>query len=129
MLPSALGNGEVLLAARAQAVLRRWPEVVGDFLAERSRPDRFHKGTVWVAVRDNVWAQELRMRKEQILERLNGMSAEGEIFANVRFGVRPLPSAEESLPQTPAEPDVRHLSIREIAERRLANWPKDEEGA
>jgi predicted nucleic acid-binding Zn ribbon protein len=128
VLPQALSGHEALIAARAQAVLRRWPEVVGDYLAERSRPDRFHKGTVWVAVRDNVWAQELRFRREEILQRLNELSVDGHIFTSVRFGVRQLPAEEEPVVEAPKETfDTRGLSIREIAERRLANWPKDED--
>ena len=127
MLPSAMANEELLRISRAQAVLRRWPEVVGEMLAERSHPDRYGKGTVWVAVEGSAWAQELRMMKERILARLHELSGEPALFSDVRFGVRPLPKKSEEPPaeETPVEKTAEELSIREIAERRLARW-KDE---
>lgn len=42
---------EVARTARALAVMRRWREVVGDELAARSWPDRYSKGSLWVAVK------------------------------------------------------------------------------
>jgi predicted nucleic acid-binding Zn ribbon protein len=128
VLPAAMENSELLKAARAQAAMRRWSEVVGVMLAERSFPDRFGRGTVWVAVEGSAWAQELRMMKDKILKRLNEVSGEPGLFTDVRFGVRPLPSRPADLeePKAPAENmKPQELSIREIAEQRLAKW-KDE---
>lgn len=128
VLPAAMENKEVLRAARAQAAMRRWPEVVGVMLAGRSHPDRYGRGTVWVAVEGSAWAQELRMMKERILQKLNEVSGEPGLFTDVRFGVRPLPKRDPSALEVPPEIEVeerKELSIREIAERRLAKW-KDE---
>lgn len=125
MIPAAIANDEVLRMTRAQAAMRRWPEVVGPLMAERSFPDRFGRGTVWVAVEGSAWAQELRMMKDVILKRLNDLSGESSLFKEVRFGVRPLPIREAAIKEEtpPAEKeDIRELSIREIAERRLAKW-------
>ncbi len=123
MLPAAIEQAEVLRIARAQAILRHWPEVVGPLLAERSWPDRFSKGTVWVAVQGSAWAQELRMMKDVILERLAKRAGDDGLFKDVRFGVRPPRKLEpEPPPPTPAPERQEDLSIREIAARRLANW-------
>ena len=129
VLRSAIGNEEVMRAARGYAVLKRWPEVVGPMLAERSHPDRYERGTVWVAVQGSAWAQELRMMKDTILSRLATISGDPNLFKDVRFGVRKLPT-KVNLPEIVQEPspkveDIHTLSIREIAERRLARW-KDE---
>lgn len=151
VLPKAVENAEVLRAARAGSVLRRWEEAVGEVLAQKSMPDRYDKGTVWVATQGSAWAQELRLMKPTILERLEAMGGERGMFIDIRFGVRPpRPTlvreefAEELPPERPVvreerilkgpdpipeEPKVesdRSLSIRERAERRLANWPKGE---
>lgn len=155
MLPRAIENVEVLRAARAGSVLRRWEEAVGSLLAEKSVPDRYDKGTVWVATQGSAWAQELRLMKPQILERLEAMAGERGMFLDVRFGVRPprpvIPRereedvAEASLPEPralllderiakgpppipaiPEPPREIGLTIRERAARRLANWPKGE---
>ncbi len=161
VLPRAVENAEVLRAARAGAALRRWEEIVGPLLGSKSVPDRYDKGTVWVATQGSAWAQELRLMKPQILERLEAMAGERGMFIDIRFGVRP---AKTSLPSPPADaeplspPEERGrgeglesettkvplrerpavppspiaetpkpteetgLTIRERAERRLANW-------
>lgn len=127
MLSPAIGRDEVLRAARAQRVLRQWSSVVGEAMASRSYPDRYDRGTVWVAVEGSAWAQELRMTKDRILEKLQELSGEPTLFKDLRFGVRPLPSpADPPKEQEKADHEsVAGLSIKEIAERRLRKWPGD----
>jgi predicted nucleic acid-binding Zn ribbon protein len=129
MLGKALGKDEVLRAAQAQKILRDWDGIVGVGLAERSHPDRYDHGTVWVAVESSTWAQELRMRKETILSRLSERSGDPGLFQDVRFGVRPI-HRDEPIQNEPFDDDahkdsLRGLSIREIAEKRLKNWRQD----
>lgn len=130
MLSPALGREEVMRAARAFKVLRDWPQIVGEAMAQRSFPDRFDRGTVWVAVEGSAWAQELRMQKDQIIQRLEEKAGERGLFLNLRFGVRPLPKepiepAVEKPKKTKKErpADEGQLSIKEIAEQRLKRWP------
>lgn len=130
----AVARPEVVRGARAWAVMARWAEVVGEPLAARSEPDRYDRGVIWVAVRGSEWAQELRLMKETILARLNEMACE-TLFADVRFGVRKarpkpnIPPAHEE-PVPPSEkPDWRDgLTIREIADRRLADLHRGDVG-
>ncbi|MFI5384536.1 MAG: DciA family protein [Fimbriimonadales bacterium] len=125
MLSQAIGREEILRTARAQRVLKDWPEIVGPSMAARSHPERWDRGTVWVAVEGSAWAQELRMIKDVILSRLEQKAGESGLFLDVRFGVRPLPQPEESeKPTTYAvvEDDRGELSISEIAARRLRKW-------
>ncbi len=127
ILRAAVQSEEILQAARAQALLRDWTEIVGETLAKKSWPDRYARGTVWVAVEGSAWATELRMRKGDILQRLRDRAEDGTLFKDVRFGVRTLPDhppveSAEPAPKTEDEPPIEALSIREIAERRLANW-------
>ena len=134
MMRAAIQDEEVLRAAFAQKFLRDWTSVVGEMLASKSWPDRFSKGTVWVAVEGSAWATELRMRKGDILNRLNELSGQENLFKDVRFGVRALPDREtlpeeiiEERPVAVDEAPLQSLSIREIAERRLARWSKPSE--
>ncbi|CAN5402272.1 hypothetical protein BH11ARM2_BH11ARM2_39190 [soil metagenome] len=122
ILSRAIERPEILRAARAGLTLERWSEVVGPLMAERSRPDRYERGTVFVAVTGSAWAQELRMRREEILERLRQLSGEPSLFINIRFGVRSLPEPEVQSIQPDYDTPPEELSIREIAERRLRIW-------
>lgn len=132
MLGGAVGQAEVLRAARAQRVLRDWPKIVGPSLAKRSHPERFDRGTVWIAVEGSAWAQELRMIKDVILDRLEQQAGEAGLFFDVRFGVRPLPGEtpepEEKQVFAVVQDDREELSIGEIAKRRLRKW-SDQDGA
>jgi predicted nucleic acid-binding Zn ribbon protein len=68
--------------------MRRWPEIVGPILAKHSHPERYDRGTLWIAASGSAWAQELRLGQELILGRLN--EAVGEtLFTGIRVGVRP----------------------------------------
>ena len=126
VLPDAFDAKEVVRTAMAQRILRDWPDIVGKNLASRSRPERVDRGVVWVAVEGSAWAQELRMMREIILERLRSRSPDPSLFKDLRFGVRPLPLPKEQA-AAGAEPqeDLSGLSVREIAERRLARWKHD----
>lgn len=128
LIANALGREEVLRIVQARLAFREWSEVVGEFLAERSHPDRYERGTIWVAVEGSAWAQELRMIRDTILERLRARSGRSDLFQDIRFGVRPLPpKSPEGHTLAVIELPEDHRSIREIAEERLAHWP-DEKG-
>lgn len=135
LLFGAVGRDEVVRAGLAQRVLQQWPDVVGPVMAERSWPERFENGTVWVAVSGSAWAQELRFAEEAILAKLNEISGGRVYFRAIRCGVRPIPprEAEIIVPEPAVDPgesvvsgEPEDLSIREIAERRLRNWPRKE---
>lgn len=88
ILGLSIDDPSVMVAAKAQTVMRRWEEAVGPTLAEHSTPDRFEHGVVWVAASGSSWAQELRLRQTQILARLNAMAGEDDLFQKVRVGTR-----------------------------------------
>jgi predicted nucleic acid-binding Zn ribbon protein len=52
------------------AVQRAWPEAAGAF-AEHARPVSERDGVVVVACREAVWASELDLMSERVVERLN----------------------------------------------------------
>lgn len=84
LLSESFGRPEVLRAARAQIVLRRWPEVVGETMATKVIPDSYKEGIVWVFSESGAWAQELVLHKEVILQRLNEMAGEAKLFRDLR---------------------------------------------
>jgi predicted nucleic acid-binding Zn ribbon protein len=52
------------------AVQAAWAEAVGDRVATAAEPVSERAGTVTVRCADPVWAQELELMQEQLLERL-----------------------------------------------------------
>jgi len=121
ILEESIPQEQVLREARAWRVLKRWPEIVGAALAEKSAPDRYEKGTVWVAVLGSAWSNELRMQKATILNRLHQLSGDTSLFNSLRFGVRKFSYAavEMQEPKTAAKAPISDESIRERGERLI----------
>jgi predicted nucleic acid-binding Zn ribbon protein len=75
------------LLARVQ---RLWPEVAGDVIAEEARPVGESAGTVRVACRSAVWAQELELLAPDLQTRLNealGASADRPFIKALKFSI------------------------------------------
>jgi predicted nucleic acid-binding Zn ribbon protein len=76
------------LLPRVQAL---WPEVAGAVVAEESTPVSEREGTVTVACRSAVWAQELELLGMDLVERLNtrlGADPRTSLVTALRFVVR-----------------------------------------
>ncbi len=71
-------------------VQRAWREAVGPPLIEEAEPVGERAGTVTIACRSSVWAQELSMLSTDLQERLNGAlgaPAETPAVKELRFVV------------------------------------------
>jgi predicted nucleic acid-binding Zn ribbon protein len=53
------------------AVQRAWPEAAGEAFAAQSEPVAERDGVITVACTSAVWAQELDLLSERVVERLN----------------------------------------------------------
>ncbi len=51
--------------------VNRWASIVGTRIAKESEAVRIEKGVLIVRVRTGVWRNELNMRKQEIIARLN----------------------------------------------------------
>ena len=75
------------LLARVQA---SWPELAGPAVAAEAEPVSERAGTVTIACRSAVWAQELELLGPDLIERLNGALGtpqEARPVATLRFVV------------------------------------------
>jgi predicted nucleic acid-binding Zn ribbon protein len=61
-----------------------WRESVGETVARRTETLCVRRGTLWVAVENSVWMQELSARRKEILERLATYAGRGTI-RDIRF--------------------------------------------
>jgi predicted nucleic acid-binding Zn ribbon protein len=69
---------------RLAAVQASWSEAVGERVAAAAEPVAERAGTVTVRCVDPVWAEELELMQEQVLERLRGRLGD-EAPRNLRF--------------------------------------------
>jgi predicted nucleic acid-binding Zn ribbon protein len=68
------------------AVQRAWPSAAGEAFAAQCTPDAERDGVVTVACASAVWAQELDLLSERVVERLNE-----ELGRPAIRGLRPQP--------------------------------------
>jgi predicted nucleic acid-binding Zn ribbon protein len=69
---------------REQEIYSLWDEAVGERIAQVAKPLRMVRGTLFVSVKTGAWRNELSMRKQEIVGRLNRVLAE-EIVRDIKF--------------------------------------------
>ena len=90
------------------AIVRAWPEAVGETVARNAWPARLARdGTLHVHASSATWAFELGRLAETILEGLRASLGEGAPPA-LRFAPGPVP---EPAPPTPSEDSAGGLEI------------------
>lgn len=69
------------------ALQAAWEEAVGEQIAAVANPVSERDGEVTIACRDSVWAQELDLMQEQLLQRLSERLGE-QVPRSLRFRVQ-----------------------------------------
>lgn len=64
--------------------VNQWASIVGQHIAKESEAVRIEKGVLIVRVRTGVWRNELNMRKQEIIDRLN-QAIGNEVVKDIRF--------------------------------------------
>lgn len=68
---------------------KNWDNVLGDTLGrgfkEKSRPEKLKNGVLVVNCLNSVWANELQMREEIILEKIKKSLAKPALVEKIRF--------------------------------------------
>jgi len=62
-------------------LVERWPEVVGERLAERIQAVAVRRRELLVTVDDPAWASQITWLEAQLLERVEGIVGPGRIVA------------------------------------------------
>ena len=70
VLATTLGRIRAHNEVYKYADLPRWKDVVGPDLSEVTHPEKILNNVLYVRVPDNVWVQELSLKKNEILKRL-----------------------------------------------------------
>jgi len=69
-------------------IINCWAEVVGKEIAQHSQPIKIQDQTLFLRVKSNVWANELNLRKGEMIQKFNLKAGEGMI-SNILFKVQP----------------------------------------
>ena len=69
---------------RQQQAVNLWPRAVGKKIAENSTVQNVEHGTLIVHASSPVWAQELQLKKKEILSNLNS-ALKKNIIKDIRF--------------------------------------------
>ena len=69
---------------KQQQALDFWPNAVGKKIAEHTTVEDVEHGVLIVSATSSIWAQELQLRKKEILSKLNG-SLGKKVINDIRF--------------------------------------------
>jgi predicted nucleic acid-binding Zn ribbon protein len=67
------------LSLRVHGVFGRWPQIVGDEVAQHCEPESFADGRLVVRTDSTAWATQLRLLTPAVLRRLNEELGEGTV--------------------------------------------------
>lgn len=56
--------------ARDYEVITRWPEIVGEKIAECTHAEKLERGVLTVRVTNTVWRYELTLRSKEVLKKI-----------------------------------------------------------
>jgi len=62
-----------------------WKEAAGKEAEGKAEALRVRDGVLWVVASSAVWAQELSLRKREILRRINSRLGAGDVLKDIRF--------------------------------------------
>jgi len=65
-------------------VIEEWENIVGKVISEKVMPLGVERGRMVVQVQSSPWLMEMRMRKEEILKRIEERVGEG-VIREIRF--------------------------------------------
>ncbi len=66
-------------ASAIGGLFERWVEVVGEQVAEHTKPVTVHHGTLVVSVSDPAWAPQLRFLESEVLSRARDVLGEPDL--------------------------------------------------
>jgi predicted nucleic acid-binding Zn ribbon protein len=69
-------------------IISHWGDLVAREVAQNSQPIKIQNQCLFLSVKSNVWANELNLRKGEIIQKIN-LKAEEEIISNILFKVQP----------------------------------------
>ena len=90
ILENYLKKNKLQYKIKGYQTIYNWIEVVGEEIARHSHPIKIHGQTLFLRVESNVWANELNVRRGEIINKINRKAKE-EIITEIRFKIQTVP--------------------------------------
>lgn len=65
-------------------IFNNWKEIVGSEISKKTRPERISRGTLYLSVTTSIWANELSLMSDKLIEKINSFIGE-EVVKKIRF--------------------------------------------
>jgi len=65
-------------------IISNWENLAGKEIAQSSQPIKIQDKCLFLAVKNNVWANELNLRKGELIEKINREAGE-KLISNILF--------------------------------------------
>jgi hypothetical protein len=112
-----LANLDLRTRFREHLVVAAWPQIAGKVVSAHSRAETVRDGVLIVATDTPAWAQELHMRRAQLLQRVAEQVGQGLITEiHFRSGGRTRRKAGPPRQPRPAEMKLSRRQEQQIAE-------------
>jgi len=120
LLEGVLANLDMGERLREHLVVTAWPQIAGRVVGAHTRAEVVRDGVLLVGTDSPAWAQELHMRKGDLLAKLRAQVGEGVVRdIHFRAGTRSAKGGEKKDSSPPQVSNIR-LSEEEIREAREA---------
>jgi predicted nucleic acid-binding Zn ribbon protein len=65
-------------------IFNHWKEIVGTEIFKKTKPERISGGTLYVSATTSIWANELSLMSDKLIEKINSFIGE-EVVKKIRF--------------------------------------------
>ncbi|TET47994.1 MAG: DUF721 domain-containing protein [Actinomycetota bacterium] len=84
IIGSVVDKMELSKKLRVSNIFNHWEDIVGKQIAKKSKPERLLRKTLYVSVTTSIWANELSLMSEKLIEKINSFTGE-DIVKTIRF--------------------------------------------
>lgn len=102
LLAALLDRHGIARELREHRILARWRDIVGAGLGDRTWPDGFERGVLWVRVKNSSWVHQLSFLRDDLIARLNRELGDPPLIRDLRFhvGARHVVADDDALAPT-----------------------------
>jgi hypothetical protein len=61
-----------------------WEDIVGTEISKKAKPERITRGTLYLSVSTSIWASELSLLSDKLIEKINSFIGK-EVVKSIRF--------------------------------------------